>query len=283
LYEKNGERRDLILRIKYSIIFSRQLLTRMKSDDVIETPHAIIAYLIGVIRVQKYFVFSLARAFIILSSSSSSSIIFFIFLISILYKSNWNIKNMKSISLLLEIKVRRLYFIFFLDDWPTQTCCCRWKWQLVCIKISIINFFISSLFRGSTIAKIVGNNIAKFNTFEQEIRMYVYEELVDGRKLTEIINEQHENVKYLPGHKFTPNVVSEIDFFRYYNKSNLGCVCRCRRSSERCGYFTLHFTPSIRWTNMYCNKITCENECICCLVLESMFHLLNWNLNEWIS
>jgi len=38
--------------------------------------------------------------------------------------------------------------------------------------------------------------------------MYVYEEMVNGRKLTEIINEEHENVKYLPGHKFTPNVVS---------------------------------------------------------------------------
>ena len=37
--------------------------------------------------------------------------------------------------------------------------------------------------------------------------MYVYEELVNGRKLTDIINSEHENVKYLPGHKFSPNVV----------------------------------------------------------------------------
>ena len=43
--------------------------------------------------------------------------------------------------------------------------------------------------------------------------MYVYEEMVDGRKLTEIINEEHENVKYLPGHKFTPNVVSLNEYF----------------------------------------------------------------------
>ena len=27
--------------------------------------------------------------------------------------------------------------------------------------------------------------------------MWVYEEMVDGRKLTEIINEKHENVKYV--------------------------------------------------------------------------------------
>ncbi|CAF1030435.1 unnamed protein product [Adineta ricciae] len=64
---------------------------------------------------------------------------------------------------------------------------------------------------GSTIAKIVGNNIEKFNTFENEVRMYVYEEMVDGRKLTEIINQEHENVKYLPGHKFSPNVVAYPD------------------------------------------------------------------------
>ncbi|CAF2175976.1 unnamed protein product, partial [Rotaria magnacalcarata] len=64
---------------------------------------------------------------------------------------------------------------------------------------------------GSTIAKIIGNNIVKFNTFENEVRMYVYEEMVDGRKLTEIINEEHENTKYLPGHKFTPNIVAYAD------------------------------------------------------------------------
>lgn len=39
--------------------------------------------------------------------------------------------------------------------------------------------------------------------------MYVYEEMIDGKKLTEIINETHENVKYLPGQKLPPNVVSE--------------------------------------------------------------------------
>jgi glycerol-3-phosphate dehydrogenase len=29
-----------------------------------------------------------------------------------------------------------------------------------------------------------------------------------GRKLTEIINQDHENLKYLPGHKLPENVVS---------------------------------------------------------------------------
>lgn len=41
--------------------------------------------------------------------------------------------------------------------------------------------------------------------------MYVYEEIVHGRKLTEIINKDHENVKYLPGHKLPENVMAIPD------------------------------------------------------------------------
>jgi len=41
--------------------------------------------------------------------------------------------------------------------------------------------------------------------------MYVFEEMVDGKKLTEIINTTHENVKYLPGHKLPENVLAVPD------------------------------------------------------------------------
>lgn len=44
--------------------------------------------------------------------------------------------------------------------------------------------------------------------FDDRVTMYVYEEIIDGKKLTDIINTTHENVKYLPGHKLPPNVVS---------------------------------------------------------------------------
>ena len=47
--------------------------------------------------------------------------------------------------------------------------------------------------------------------FENVIKMYVYEEMVNGRKLTEIINNDHENVKYLPGHKLPENIVAVPD------------------------------------------------------------------------
>ncbi len=41
--------------------------------------------------------------------------------------------------------------------------------------------------------------------------MWVFEEKVDGHKLTKIINTQHENVKYLPGIRLPPNVVAFPD------------------------------------------------------------------------
>ncbi|XP_063216878.1 glycerol-3-phosphate dehydrogenase [NAD(+)], cytoplasmic isoform X1 [Bacillus rossius redtenbacheri] len=64
---------------------------------------------------------------------------------------------------------------------------------------------------GSAIAKIVGYNALRHNSLNECVTMYVYEELVNGRKLTEIINETHENVKYLPGHKLPPNVLAVPD------------------------------------------------------------------------
>uniref|UniRef100_A0A6G1SN83 Glycerol-3-phosphate dehydrogenase [NAD(+)] n=1 Tax=Aceria tosichella TaxID=561515 RepID=A0A6G1SN83_9ACAR len=65
---------------------------------------------------------------------------------------------------------------------------------------------------GSAIARVVGDNIKKYqDVFDDTIKMYVYEELVNGRKLTEIINQDHENVKYLKGFKLPENVVANPD------------------------------------------------------------------------
>ena len=52
---------------------------------------------------------------------------------------------------------------------------------------------------GSAICRIVGANAKLRDEFAEEVRMWVFEEEVEGRKLTEIINTDHENVKYLPG------------------------------------------------------------------------------------
>ncbi|KAJ9060517.1 glycerol-3-phosphate dehydrogenase [Entomophthora muscae] len=64
---------------------------------------------------------------------------------------------------------------------------------------------------GSAIAKIIGRNVSKHAEFSTEVNMWVYEEQVNGRRLTEIINTDHINVKYLPGIKLPENVIAVPD------------------------------------------------------------------------
>jgi glycerol-3-phosphate dehydrogenase (NAD+) len=65
---------------------------------------------------------------------------------------------------------------------------------------------------GSAIARIAGMNVQRYpELFEEQVNMYVYEEQVDGKPLTQIINKQHENVKYLPGVTLPDNIVAVPD------------------------------------------------------------------------
>ncbi|EKC99790.1 hypothetical protein A1Q2_05869 [Trichosporon asahii var. asahii CBS 8904] len=65
---------------------------------------------------------------------------------------------------------------------------------------------------GSAIAKIAGINVLKHeNEFHSRVPMWVFEEQIDGRNLTDIINEKHVNVKYLPDITLGYNVVAVPD------------------------------------------------------------------------
>ncbi|KAF9296763.1 NAD-dependent glycerol-3-phosphate dehydrogenase C-terminus-domain-containing protein [Linnemannia elongata] len=67
---------------------------------------------------------------------------------------------------------------------------------------------------GSAVAKIVGGNVQKYDHIQNEVKMWVFEEQVDGQNLTEIINAKHENVKYLPGIKLPENIVACPDLIK---------------------------------------------------------------------
>ncbi|KAK6928430.1 Glycerol-3-phosphate dehydrogenase, NAD-dependent, C-terminal [Dillenia turbinata] len=65
---------------------------------------------------------------------------------------------------------------------------------------------------GSVAAKLIASNTIKLDSFQDEVRMWVYEEVLpSGEKLTDVINETNENVKYLPGIKLGENVVADPD------------------------------------------------------------------------
>ncbi|PHJ19253.1 nad-dependent glycerol-3-phosphate dehydrogenase [Cystoisospora suis] len=59
---------------------------------------------------------------------------------------------------------------------------------------------------GSVIGKIVAKNAQRSYVFHNDVRMWVFEEMINGKKLTELINSTHENTKYLPGHKLPENL-----------------------------------------------------------------------------
>jgi glycerol-3-phosphate dehydrogenase (NAD+) len=59
---------------------------------------------------------------------------------------------------------------------------------------------------GTTIAIVIANTHR-----EQKITLWCYEEEINGRKLTEIINSSHENPKYLPGTTLPPNIFATAD------------------------------------------------------------------------
>ncbi|EDO17406.1 hypothetical protein Kpol_1037p2 [Vanderwaltozyma polyspora DSM 70294] len=65
---------------------------------------------------------------------------------------------------------------------------------------------------GTTIAKVIAENTClNPQLFVKDVQMWVFEEKVDGKKLTEIINTKHENVKYLPGITLPGNLVANPD------------------------------------------------------------------------
>ena len=78
---------------------------------------------------------------------------------------------------------------------------------------------------GSALVRILGSNALRHPVFDDEVRMYVYEEMIEGKKLTEIINEQNENVKYLKGAKFTPNVKAVPDVGEAVSGATMVCFC----------------------------------------------------------
>ena len=62
----------------------------------------------------------------------------------------------------------------------------------------------------STIARLLASNVEEREElkFEPEIRMWTIHETYEGKNLTDLINTQHENLKYLPGYLLSSNIIA---------------------------------------------------------------------------
>ncbi|PIA30335.1 hypothetical protein AQUCO_05600044v1 [Aquilegia coerulea] len=75
---------------------------------------------------------------------------------------------------------------------------------------------------GSVASKLIASNTLKLNSFHDEVRMWVFEEILPtGDKLTQIINKTNENVKYLHGIKLGKNVVADPDLEHAVKDANM--------------------------------------------------------------
>src|SRR5688572_28005934 len=62
---------------------------------------------------------------------------------------------------------------------------------------------------GTAIARRIAQNIQQNNKVSNKIiNMWVFDEVVNGRSLIDIINNDHENPKYLPNFKLPENVLA---------------------------------------------------------------------------
>lgn len=78
---------------------------------------------------------------------------------------------------------------------------------------------------GSALTRILGSNALAHDAFEDEVKMWVFEEEWQGGKLTDAINAANENVKYLAGARFTPNVVATPDLADAVSDATMLAFC----------------------------------------------------------
>ncbi|XP_022869829.1 glycerol-3-phosphate dehydrogenase [NAD(+)]-like isoform X2 [Olea europaea var. sylvestris] len=79
---------------------------------------------------------------------------------------------------------------------------------------------------GSVAAKLIASNTRKLSSFHDEVRMLVFEEILPaGEKLSEVINQTNENVKYLPGIKLRQNVVVDLNLENAVHEEHMQKAC----------------------------------------------------------
>ena len=61
---------------------------------------------------------------------------------------------------------------------------------------------------GTAVARIVAENVQDLPDFDKTVKMWVFDEKINGESLVKIINATHENVKYLPGYELSESIVA---------------------------------------------------------------------------
>ena len=85
--------------------------------------------------------------------------------------------------------------------------------------------FIGSGAWACAAAKLAAANAKTLDLFEDAVEMWVYQEEIEGKKLTEIINKTGENCKYLPNISIGENVHAEPELLQAVKDANVLVLC----------------------------------------------------------
>ncbi|PAV71772.1 hypothetical protein WR25_10235 [Diploscapter pachys] len=132
---------------------------------------------------------------------------------------------------------------------------------------------------GSAIARIVGQTTKAYsNEFDPTVRMWVFEEMVNGEKLSEIINTRHENVKYLPGKILPDNIGVSVQ----ENGTGLKLISDEIREYLKCPVDVLmgaNLAPEVA-NDMFCEAtIGCQTRNVHGPMLKRLFHTDNFRIS----
>ena len=87
----------------------------------------------------------------------------------------------------------------------------------------------SGNFASAIVRNVAANASANPSDFDFTVRMWVFEEEVDDggqrRNLSQVINDKHENVKYLPGVALPHNVVAVPDLAEAADGADVVIFC----------------------------------------------------------
>ncbi|XP_064954899.1 glycerol-3-phosphate dehydrogenase [NAD(+)]-like [Musa acuminata AAA Group] len=101
---------------------------------------------------------------------------------------------------------------------PMNTTCCNREEITPRYRVTVVG----SGNWGSVAAKLIASNTVKLPIFHDEVRMWVFEEILPGgEKLSKAINQTNENVKYLPGIKLGKNVIADPDLENAVKEANM--------------------------------------------------------------
>ncbi|KAL8434137.1 hypothetical protein ACSSS7_003377 [Eimeria intestinalis] len=105
---------------------------------------------------------------------------------------------------------------------------------------------------GTAVGKIVAANAKESYIFQTDVRMWVYEEEFEGRKLTEWINTFHENKKYLPGHQLPSNLRAVPSLLDACRDADLLVFVLPHQFIEVCNKFAGHLLAIVTSTRHLC-------------------------------